>query len=128
MNFLRSIAAGFAGIFVGVLLSHLTDFALEYNGILPHGNIYVAAWLIWVVLAYRTVYMILGCYVTAALAPNYPMRHALAVGGLGVVACVAGAVATANMNLGPAWYPWTLALLSIPSGYVGGWLYVRGRS
>jgi hypothetical protein len=122
---LKSIGAALAGILTGALLAVATDEILHATGVLPRENLYVAAWLIWVVLAYRTVYTILGCYVTAKLAPKNPMAHAVAVGLLGVVAAAAGAYATRNMNLGPQWYAWTLAALTIPTGWIGGWLAKR---
>jgi hypothetical protein len=125
MTILKSIGAGLAGIFTGAILATVTDMILEKTGVLPSDNLYVAAWLIWVVLAYRTAYTILGCYVTAKLAPKNPMAHAVAVGLLGVVAAAAGAYATRNMNLGPQWYAWTLAAITVPTGWIGGWLAKR---
>ena len=44
--------------------------------------------------AYRTVFAIAGCYITARLAPDRPMMHALVLGSVGVVRSTAGAVAT----------------------------------
>ena len=51
------------------------------------------------------------------------MRHAIVLGAIGTVVSIIGAVATANMNLGPAWYAWTLALLTMPSAWLGGKLH-----
>lgn len=127
MAILKSIGAALAGIFVGAILATVTDMILERTGVLPSDNLYVAAWLIWIVLAYRTVYTILGCYVTAKLAPKNPMAHAVAVGLLGVVAAAAGAYATRNMDLGPQWYAWTLAAITIPTGWIGGMIHERTR-
>ena len=124
-NILKSIGAGVAGIAVGAVLSVGTDFVLENQGILPHGNLYVSAALIWAVLGYRTAYNILGCYITAKLAPQNPMRHALIVGAIGTIVSVIAAIATANMNLGPSWYAWTLAALSMPAAWVGGKLAIK---
>lgn len=125
VSILKSIGAALAGILTGALPAVATDEILHATGVLPRENLYVAAWLIWVVLAYRTVYTILGCYVTAKLAPKNPMAHAVAVGLLGVVAAAAGAYATRDMNLGPQWYAWTLAALTIPTGWIGGWIAKR---
>ncbi len=124
-NIFKSFFAGFLGILVGVILSLGTDYVLEKNGILPHGHLWVSTTLIWFVLAYRTVYNILGSYITARMAPRNPMRHALTVGALGTIVSIIGALATANMNLGPAWYAWTLAALSLPSAWVGGKLFTK---
>lgn len=126
-NTLKSIWACFAGILVGVVLSLGTDRLLENRGILPHGNLWVPASLIIFVLFYRTAYNIIGSYVVARLAPNRPMGHALLVGALGTVISIIGAVATRNMNLGPAWYAWVLAALSLPSSWIGGKLFLRNK-
>lgn len=123
-NIWKSIGAGVAGIVVGAVLSVGTDAILEAKGILPHGNLYVSTALIWAVLLYRSVYNTLGCYLAAALAPQNPMRHALILGVIGTVISAAAAFGTRNMNLGPGWYAWTLAALSLPAAYIGGKLYL----
>jgi len=52
--------------------------------------------------AYRSVHMVLRSYIATRLAPNRPMKHALALGVVGFVVNILGAVATWNMNLAPA--------------------------
>jgi len=123
-NILKSIGAGVAGIFVGVILSIGTDKILENTGVLPHGNLWVSNSLIIFVLFYRTIYNIIGSYIVARLAPNHPLRHAIVLGAIGTLVSIAGAIATKNMNLGPVWYAWTLAVLTLPSAWVGGKLYL----
>ena len=122
---LKSIGACSAGIFVGAALSIGTDKILEAAGILPHGNLWVSNALIVFVIFYRTVFNVLGAYVVARLAPNHPLRHALAVGVLGTILCILGVVASAQMNLGPSWYAWALAVLALPSTWIGGKFYVN---
>jgi hypothetical protein len=75
--------------------------------------------------AYRIVISVAGCYITARLAPDRPMRHALALGVVGVVASAAGAVATWNRGpaFGPHWYPLALIALAMPCAWLGGKLY-----
>jgi hypothetical protein len=77
-------------------------------------------------LAYRSVYTVIGGYVTAKLAPHSPMRHVWILAGLGTVVAIAGAVATIPMKLGPAWYPIVLAIISVPCVWLGGVVY-QGR-
>lgn len=120
MTILKSIGAGLTGIVVGAGLSFATDALFEKLGLIPHGNLNTDAWRIVLVLAYRTLYNVLGAYITAKLAPNFPMRHALALGALGTLISIGGALATANMNLGPGWYAWTLAVLTLPAAWLGG--------
>jgi len=81
--------------------------------------------LIVFILFYRTIFNITGCYVAARFAPDYPMGHALAAGTIGLVICVIGAIVA--RDLGPLWYSWTLAVLALPSGWLGWKLFERAR-
>lgn len=122
---LRSIRAALVGIGSGVALSLGTDYVLEHTGVLPLDNLWVSTPLIWFVLFYRTLYNVIGSYVVAYLAPQRPMKHVIIVGTLGTIASIFGAIATKDMNLGPAWYAWTLALLTLPSSIMAGKLFLR---
>ena len=97
---IRSIGAVLAGFVAVVVLSIGTDFALQAAGIFPPLGQRVPDALLLLATAYRTVYSIAGSYIAARLAPNRPMRHALALGVVGLVASTAGAIAT--WNGGPA--------------------------
>jgi len=117
----QSVGAVFAGIVVVVVLSHATDEVMHAVGAIPrkgelmgHGHAALA-------LAYRIAYGILGGYVTARLAPHGPMRHALVLGGIGLVISTIGVVATWNAmpTLGPRWYPVALAATALPCAWVG---------
>ncbi|RJQ62962.1 MAG: hypothetical protein C4517_05150 [Stygiobacter sp.] len=122
-NTLKSIGAVIAGfIFIGITHTSI-DAILESAGVLPKGNLFVSTWLILFVIGYRAIFSLAGCYITAWLAPNYPMRHSIALGVLGAVLSSIGAMTMGN--LGPAWYAWTLAVIAIPIGWLGGKLYRR---
>ncbi len=125
-NTLRSIGAVLAGmVFIGVTHTG-TDAILENAGILPKGHLFVGAGLILAVLGYRATLSLAGCYLTAWLAPQNPMRHALVLGGIGLVLSCIGAVV--GKDLGPGWYAWTLAAISLPIAGLGGKLYqLRSR-
>jgi hypothetical protein len=130
-NFLKSIGAVLAG-FIFIVVTHtVTDTVLERVGVLPRGNLFVGTGLILVVIGYRAVFSVIGCYIAALLAPHSPMKHALALGIVGVLLSTVGAIATAKMNLGPSWYAWTLVAISLPIAWLGGKLYElrshRGR-
>ncbi|MGX5817112.1 hypothetical protein ACWKWU_02890 [Chitinophaga lutea] len=117
----KSIGAIVAGFATVVVLSILTDFILESAGIFPPpGNGLYITWMLLLALAYRTVYTVIGGYVTAALAPSRPMRHARILGIVGTIAGIAGVFASLGMS--PLWYPIALALLALPSTLLGGWL------
>jgi hypothetical protein len=82
-------------------------------------------WLNALALFYRCFYSVLGCALTAALAPSRAMTHALVLGGIGTVLSALGAYAAINLNLGPMWYPIALVATALPCAWVGGML---GRS
>jgi hypothetical protein len=49
------------------------------------------------------VYSVLASYLVARLAPDYPMRHALAFGGVGLVFSTLGVIVNIQMQLGAMW-------------------------
>jgi hypothetical protein len=48
------------------------------------------------------------------------MRHALAIGVIGVMLSGLGVVAAVKMDLGPVWYPIALVLITPPCAWLGG--------
>ena len=73
--------------------------------------------------AYVAVYAITGCYVTARLAPNRPMRHALILGALGLAMNIAATVSL--WGTAPAWYHILNLVLVMPYAWIGGRLRER---
>ena len=122
---LRSTAAVLAGFIAVVVLSLGTDQALHVLEVYPPwGQPMRGPGLNLLALAYRIVYAVVGSYITARLAPHAPMRHALALGVIGLVPSVAGAiVAIAIVDLGPSWYPIALVLTTLPCAWLGGALH-----
>jgi len=80
-----------------------------------------------VALAYRLVFAVLGSYLTARLAPRNPMRHALVLGAVGLVASTLGAIGAAMAQMGPLWYPIALVVTALPCAWAGGWLHAKVR-
>jgi hypothetical protein len=76
-------------------------------------------------LVYRSVYAVIGGYVTARLAPSSPMRHALILGCIGTILSSLGAYAAITMDMGPAWYPIALVVTALPLTLLGGYLGQR---
>lgn len=115
----RRILSVLAGFFVIVILSVVTDTALESTGVFPppEKGLFDTGLLL-LALTYRCIYSVIGCYIAAALAPDRPVAHALALGLLGVVVSTAGTIAA--QNLGPAWYGIALAVLALPLAWLGG--------
>ncbi len=122
----RSAGAVIAGILVGVVLSIGTDILMVAIGVLPPLGQPAGSKALLLATLYRTVYGIAGSYITARLAPNRPMRHALALGVLGLVVSIVGAAVTWNRqpSIGPHWYPVALVVLAIPTAWMGGRLRV----
>ena len=116
----RSIGALLAGFVVVVILSLGTDLARHAAGIFPPLGQIMSNPLFLLATVYRTVYAVLGSYITARLAPDRPMGHALLGGGIGLVLAVVGAVVTWNKDLGPHWYPLALIVTALPCAWVGG--------
>jgi hypothetical protein len=119
---LGSIGAVIAGALTGVVLSIGTDIMLRAIGIFPALGRAMSDSHFVLATAYRTIYGVIGGYVTARLAPTRPMLHALVLGSLGFVASIVGAVATWNSvpSLGPHWYPIALIVLALPPAWAGG--------
>ena len=119
---LRRIGAVLAGLLAVVLLSTATDAVLHATGVFPPAGQPMADALFLMATAYRVVYGVAGGYIAARLAPDRPMTHALALGGVGVVVSIAGAMATwdAGPEFGPRWYPLLLIATALPCAWVGG--------
>jgi hypothetical protein len=118
----RSIGALFAGFVVVVILSIGTDVALHAAGVSPPLGQPMSDPLLLLATIYRSIYAVIGSYITARLAPDRPMQHALAGGVVGLVLSIIGAVMTWNKvaTLGPHWYPLALVVTALPCAWVGG--------
>jgi peptidoglycan/LPS O-acetylase OafA/YrhL len=126
---LRSIGAVFAGFFATAILSIVTDLVLHAAGIFPAWGQPMSDALFVLATAYRIVYTIAGGYITARLAPDRPMAHVLVLGIVGLMAAVAGTLATWNKGpeFGPKWYPLALVVTALPCVWAGGKLAQRGN-
>jgi hypothetical protein len=124
---LRSIGAVLAGFFATFILSIATDLVLHAVGVFPPWGQSMSDALFVLAMFYRTIYTIGGGYVTARLAPNKPMSHALILAVIGLLAAIAGTVATWNKGpeFGPKWYSLALVVLAIPCVWFGGKLAQR---
>jgi FtsH-binding integral membrane protein len=122
----RSIGAVFVGMVAVFVLSLGTDAALRAVHFFPPYAQRMSDPLFGVAAIYRVIYGILGGYITATLAPNRRMQHAMFYGLVGFGLSLIGFIATRNMpELGPRWYPLALVITSIPCAWVGGLLRMR---
>lgn len=118
-NIFKSIGAILAGIITAGVLSALTDFVLESTGIFtpPEAGLFTA-WMIIVAVAYRFVFQMLGGYITATLAPNHPLRHAVILGSIGTLFNILGALG--GTGQAPWWFFALLIITALPSTWLGG--------
>lgn len=128
---LRSILAIVAGFITIGVLSFGTNAALHAAGVLPAADQPIFdTGLLLLTIAYVAVFAIAGCYLTAVLAPNRPMLHALILGALGLVLNVVTAASMRGQF--PEWYLAANVLLTMPYAWIGGKLremqLARGRS
>ena len=121
----KSIGAVLAGIAVGVVLTIATDIVLHAIHVYPPWGQPVSDGPLVLATAYRAIFSIAGAYVTARLAPNRPMQHALAGGIVGLIVSAIGAAVTWNGGpaLGPHWYPLALIVIALPCAWIGGKLH-----
>jgi uncharacterized membrane protein len=124
----KSIWAIAAGILFVVVVTTLVDIVLHMVGVFPPMNEPLTDRLAVIATLYRVVISVAGAWLTARIAPDRPMRHALILGVVGIVLALIGLAATWNRGLGPNWYPLALVLLAIPQCWLGGWLYVRTKA
>jgi hypothetical protein len=126
---LRSIGAVLAGFFATAILSIATDLVLHAAGIFPPWGQPMSDALFVLATAYRIVFTIAGGYIAARLAPDRPMAHVLVLGIVGLMAAVAGTLATWNKGpeFGPKWYPLALVVTALPCVWTGGKLAQRGN-
>lgn len=122
----RSIGAIVAGLLAIFVLSLGTDVVLHATGVFPPWFQYMSDSLFVLAMAYRCVYSVLGAYLTARLAPQRPMQHALILGVIGVLLSTLGTIGTWNKGpeFGPRWYPLALIAISLPLSWLGGKLRV----
>ena len=115
----RSIWAIVAGFIAVIVLSNGTDVVLTKLGIVPPlGQWKTNSLFLWATI-YRTVYGIAGSYITAGLAPQRPMKHAMIGALIGMALGTAVAAATWNKDMGPHWYPIALVVVAIPTAWIG---------
>ena len=125
----RSIWAVVAGFLAVVILSTLVDVILHALKIYPPWNErFDSPALNALALSYRIVFTLFGGWLTARLAPWRPVKHAVILAFVGLPLGVAGAVVGIMKDLGPAWYPIALAIVSPFCAWWGGVWQARSKA
>ena len=127
-NIPRSIGAIFAGFAFVIIVTLATDQLLHVTGVFPPWGASMAGYdaALLLATAYRIVFGIAGSYITARLAPDRPMQHALLGGFIGLALSIVGAAVTWNGGpaFGPHWYPLALVVTALPTAWAGGKLHI----
>lgn len=123
----RSAWAVAAGIVANVVLSLGTDQLFHVLDVYPPWGQRMTDNLFILALSYRLVYGAGSGYLTARLAPRNPMKHAMILGVIGTALGLAGAIASGNADVGPAWYTYGLAASAIPTAWLGASIVARKR-
>jgi uncharacterized membrane protein len=119
----KSIWAIVAGVLFVIAVTTLVDIVLHAIGVYPPLNQPIDDKGALLATAYRVVISVAGAWLTARLAPDKPVQHALMLGYVGVVLGLIALAVTWNKGLGPRWYPVALVVLAIPQCWAGGKLY-----
>jgi hypothetical protein len=122
----KSILSIIAGFLTVVILSIATDSILEAAGIFPSPDqgLFIT-WMLLLAFGYRTLYNIIGGYVSASIAPANPLQHAFILGCLGTVGGIVGIFV--GWDLSHHWYPIALAVEAIPTCWLGGKLLANRK-
>jgi len=121
---LRSVGAVLGGLVATFVATTAVDIMLHAAGVYPALGVRMADALFLLALGYRIPLNIGGSYVAARLAPDRPLRHALALGWVGVAIATVGAIALGSQ--GPIWYALANIVIALPCAWVGGKIASRG--
>jgi hypothetical protein len=124
-NIGKSILAVIAGFLTVVVLSVVTDTIMEAIGVFPPPNLQglFVTWMLVLAFIYRSIYTVLGGYVTAKLAPQNPMKHVKVLAVLGTIGGILGVIA--GWELSEHWYPIAIAVTAFPLVWWGGKLRLK---
>lgn len=123
----RSITAVLAGLSLIMVLSFAADVAVPI--LLPRAfagpEAGGATGVLLLTLTYVAFATAAGGYLTAYLAAEHPARHALVLGGLGLVLVAAGTAFT--WMSAPVWYHFLSLAFVVPFAWLGAYLRERPR-
>lgn len=117
---LRSVIAIVVGFIIIAVLAIGADFALRSampDVFSPTGRVENTGVLL-LMLGYVFVFAVAGCYLTARLAPQNPLKHALVLGVFGLVFNILGTIAM--WETAPAWFHIVALILVMPAAWLGG--------
>lgn len=123
----KSIGAVLAGFLLGGALSVGADFLMDKLGIMSMEDFkQTSLFVVFIVIVYRFIFNVIGCYLTAKLAPNKPMKHVIIIGIIGTVLSLVGSFAMWDKAI--PFYNIAIILISLPSALLGGQLYLKKQN
>lgn len=122
---LKNIRAILAGFLFVIAASIATDMLLIKTGLMKQPFHLNSVGFIIGVIAYRSLFGVIGSYLTARLAPRKPMRLAMIGGFIGFIVAILGAAAM--WDIPPHWYPITLIITTLPCAWLGAYLFVKRK-
>lgn len=114
----RSILSIVLGLGISTLLPIVTNQLVRTLDAFPQGSSELA-------LVYRSVYIVLGSYITARFAPYASMRHAMILGVIMFLISSIGTYSLIFMGVPPIWYAYGIAIIVFPCVWLGSILYQR---
>lgn len=126
---IRSAGAVVGGVVAMAALSTFTDTIMHATGVFPPAGEPMVASLWGLATLYRAFFAIASGFITARLAPDREVAHAVGLGFVGIGLSLAGAAATWNggPGYGPHWYSLALVAIALPCSWAGGRLYAVSR-
>lgn len=120
LHIIQGIGAVVAGFLTAVILSAGTDAVLVGIGYYPQSTnpgAYTFV-MLFIGLAYRTAFTVLGGFVIGKLAPHQPMKYVMILAIIATLLGIGGIFAEWNMLA--HWYPIAQTVLAFPSVWYGG--------
>lgn len=74
------------------------------------------------------MFIMIGGYITARLAPHDPKNHTLSLGVLLTLVGLAASLTLSFADYGPDWFGWTILLSGLPFAWLGGKLLREGKA
>lgn len=122
----KSIGAILSGLLLGAVLSIGTDFLMDKMEIMSMENFkQTSLFVIFIVMVYRFIFNVIGCYLTAKISPNKPMKHVIIIGIIGTVLSILGSLVMWDKAI--PFYNIGVILISFPSAWIGGKLFIKNQ-
>jgi archaellum biogenesis protein FlaJ (TadC family) len=112
----RAVYTGLAVVAVLTLIGYI---AARITGLIVPGFVPAENELLLFVSSIA-LFMMVGGYVTAKLAPQDPKNHTISLGTILTVIGLVASIALSFANYGPNWFGWLLVLSGLPFAWLGG--------